>query len=40
MGQKRVKTDDSSSENSPSASTSTANEETDNRQLNQYFALS
>ena len=40
MGLKRVKADDNSSENSPSVSTSTANEETDNRQLNQYFTLS
>ena len=38
MGQKRVKTDDSSSENLPSASTSTANEDTDNRQLSDISA--
>ena len=33
-----MKTDDSSSENSPSASTSTANEETDNSQLSEISA--
>ena len=38
MGQKRVKTDDSSSENSPSASTTTANEERDNSQLSEISA--
>ena len=33
MGQKRVKTEESSSENSPSASSSAVNEDTENRQL-------